>query len=236
MLPTTPWSGQQAHYQRLTPTQKINAEYRAFLAAFNQQLDSYVASLNETSTGTTAVSAMVTTAYTPQPRLLPPRSSTWTMPGFSGRPRSLPRALLATATYLGGVTAGQLLLTGSSGNTLFINSIKLDLSCLPVGTVLTATVPVSAANSAASIFPSYITSSTAQMGTSLVEYFNNLPIKLPQKNGPPHTPVQNGAIQQYVYESIAGSGKMFPSLEQSLLAIPSADDAGLGPGYLPGHG
>ena len=81
-------------------------------------------------------------------------------------------------------------------------------------------MPVSAASSASLIFPSYITSTTAQMGTSLVEYFNNLPVKLPPKNGPPHTPVQNGAIQQYVYASIAGSGMMFPSLEQSLLAIP----------------
>ncbi len=53
---------QQTHYKRLTPTEKINAEYNAFVTAFNQQLDSYVASLNETSTGTTTVTATVTAA------------------------------------------------------------------------------------------------------------------------------------------------------------------------------
>ena len=36
------------HYKRLTPTAEINAQYTAFLTAFNQQLDSYVASLNQT--------------------------------------------------------------------------------------------------------------------------------------------------------------------------------------------
>lgn len=216
-----PKSGQPAHYQRLTPIQKINAEYNMFLTGFNQQLNSYIASLNETSTNTTTVSAMVTTAYTPPSTTpLPPSSFIEVDDAsvFGSSPFPSP-GLLATATYLG-VEVGQLLLTGSSGNTLFVNPSGSSSPVLPVGTVLTATVPVSAANSAASIFPSYITSSTAQMATSLVQYFNNLPVKLPHKNGPPHTPIQNGAIQQYVYESIAGSGKMVTSLEQSLLAIP----------------
>jgi hypothetical protein len=80
-------------------------------------------------------------------------------------------------------------------------------------------VGVSASSSASSIFPSYITSSTISMGDALVEYFNNLPVKLPQQNGPPHTPIQRGAIQKYVYMSIAGNGTTFSSLQQSLLAI-----------------
>ncbi len=203
--------GEQSHYKRLTPTDKIDAEYSGFLAAFNQQLESYVASLNETSTGTTVVSATLTTAYV-SPALTVEVDDAAV---FGTSPFNPP--IVATATF-GGVTLGSVVLTGSSGNTLTIQAPKT--SNLPAGTVLTATVSVSAANSAAAIFPSYITSSTTQMGTSLVEYFNNLPVKLPHKNGPPHTPIQNGAIQQYVYESIAGSGKMFPSLQQSLLAIP----------------
>ena len=51
------------HQSRVTPTAKINAEYNAFLTAFNQQLASYVASLSETSSGTFTVSATVTAPY-----------------------------------------------------------------------------------------------------------------------------------------------------------------------------
>jgi uncharacterized membrane protein YgcG len=89
---------------------------------------------------------------------------------------------------------------------------------LPVGTIISANVPTSAQSSAASIFPSYITNSTTLLATNLVVYFNGIPIKLPTKNTPPHTPVQHGAIQAYVYQLIAGSTAT--SLQQALLAIP----------------
>ena len=78
------------------------------------------------------------------------------------------------------------------------------------------------------------------MAIDLVQYFNSLPLKLPYFNTPPHTPNNRGAIQKYVYDSVAGSGSSststtgtssaqgisaFPgvgatSLQQLLLAIP----------------
>ena len=73
-------------------------------------------------------------------------------------------------------------------------------------------------SSAASIFPSFITNRTNQMAIDLVQYFNGLPLKLPYFNAPPHTPNSRGAIQNYVYGSVAGGGTT--SLLQSLLAIP----------------
>ena len=84
-------------------------------------------------------------------------------------------------------------------------------------TIITANVPVSAQNSAASIFPSYIGSSTTQLAVTLVQYFNNLPIKLPRKFAPVRQNPQTGAIQEYVYQQIA-SGQA-SSLKSVLLAI-----------------
>ena len=43
------------------------------------------------------------------------------------------------------------------------------------------------------------------MAIDLVQYFNNLPLKLPYFNAPPHTPNNRGAIQNYVYNSVAGA-------------------------------
>jgi hypothetical protein len=205
----------QTHYQRLTPTEKINAEYSAFLTAFNQQLDSYVASLNETSTGTTTVSATVTVAYAAgSPTIQVDDASVFGPAGTFSSP------VLAMATIGSAPPIGSFTLTGSSGNSLTINIADSSSIPLSIGTVLSATVSTSASSSASSIFPAYITSSTISMGDSLVEYFNNLPLKLPQQNGPPHTPTQHGAIQKYVYMSIAGNGSLFGSLQQSLEAIP----------------
>ena len=62
------------------------------------------------------------------------------------------------------------------------------------------------------------------MAIGLVRYFNKLPIKLPPENAPPHTPVQRGAIQSYVYQLIAGSESN--SLQQLLLAITLPATAG----------
>jgi len=204
----------QAHYQRLTPTEKINAEYNAFLTAFNQQLNSYVASLNQSSTGTTTVSAIVTAPYAAgSPVIEVDDASVFGPAGTFSTP------VVASATIGSAPPIGHFTLTGSSGNSLTVNTADSSSIPMAMGTVLTATVPVSAASSASSIFPSYITNSTVQMATSLVEYFNNLPLKLPQQNGPPHTPIQRGAIQKYVYMSIAGQGTTFLSLQKTLLAI-----------------
>ena len=204
----------QTHFARLTPSEKINAEYTAFLAAFYQQLDSYVASLSETSSGTTAVSATVTAPYLAGSAVIEVNDAAVFGPAGTFKPD-----VLATATIGGAPTIGYFYLNGSSGNLLTIDTTRSTLVSLPIDTVLSATVNVSASSSASSIFPNYITSSTTQMAVSLVQYFNNLPLKLPQQNGPPHTPVQHGALQKFVYMSIAGDGATFPSLEQSLLDI-----------------
>jgi hypothetical protein len=198
--------------KRLTPTQEINAQYAAFTTAFNNVLDAYVQSIFEPSTNTVPVSATVTVAYTtPATTILVNNASVFGPAGNFSPP------VTATAT-LGTASLGTLTLTGSAGNLLVINLAQSTATNLPVGTVLSANVPVSAQSSAAAIFPSYITSSTTLMATTLVQYFNSIPIKLPAKNTPPHTPTQRGALQSYVYQNIAGS--LATSLQQTLLAIP----------------
>ena len=201
--------------KRVTPNEKINAEYNAFVTAFNQQLDFYVASLSETSAGTTTVSATVTAAYAAgSPVIEVDDASVFGPAGTFTAP------VLAAATIGSAPPIGSFTLTGSSGDSLTINTADSSFIPLSVGTVLTASVPVSAATSAATIFPSYIINSTTQMATDLVHYFNNLPVKLPAQNAPPHTPTQRGAIQKFVFMSVAGNGTTFPSLQQSLLTIP----------------
>ena len=159
--------------------------------------------------------------------------------------RSTP-AVVASAV-IGTVSLGQFTLTGSSGNLLIVSPTQPPTVSLPVGTVLTASVPTSAQSSAASIFPSYITDSTIQMAINLVKYFNNLPIKLPPENAPPHTPVQRGAIQTFVYQSIAGTHGHEPLSVRSSAAHqpeppavaagdPIADDPRLGSANLQGGG
>jgi hypothetical protein len=202
-------------HKPVTPSQKINAEYNAFQTAFNQQLNSYIASLNETSSGNTTVSATVTAAYAAGSPVIEVDDAAVFGPAGTFTPSVLASATIGNAPPIGSFT-----LTGSSGNSLTINTADSSFIPLAIGTVLTATVTVSASSSASSIFPSYITNSTNQMGISLVQYFNNLPLKLPQENAPPHTPTQRGALQKFVFMSIAGNGTTFPSLEQSLLAIP----------------
>jgi len=82
----------------------------------------------------------------------------------------------------------------------------------------TNTATVTATSSAAAIFPSFITTRSQQMAINLVVYFNNAPIKLPAFNAPPHTPIQRGALQSFVYQQVAGGSPT--SLVGSLLAIP----------------
>lgn len=199
--------------KRLTPAEKINKEYANFLTAFNNVLNNYVQSINEQSTGMVSVSTTVEGDYS-----TPPLPSTILVADASvfGPEGDYSAPVTATAV-LGSATLGTVYITGSSGNYLIITPSAGTATTLPAGTTLAASVPTSAQTSAMSIFPSYITNSTIQMATSLVEYFNNLPIKLPPENAPPHTPVQRGAIQSYVYQNIAGSSST--SLKELLLAI-----------------
>ena len=135
----------------------------------------------------------------------------------------------ATAV-LGTVSLGTVTLTGSSGNLLIVGTSQPVTPSLPGGTVLIASVPASAQTSASSIFPTYVIDSTIQMAIDLVRYFNSLPIKLPPENAPPHTPVQRGAMQTFVYQSIVGTsaatldqsvaGGSSTSLQELFLAIP----------------
>jgi hypothetical protein len=214
-----------AHHlpRRLTPTQEINTQYALFTAAFNKALSDYVQSISEQSSNTVAVSATVTAAYTPPSAVIQVDDASVFGPAGTFNPSVVASAVIGT------VSLGQFTLTGSSGNLLIVSPTPTSVS-LPVGTILTASVPTSAQSSALTIFPSFITDSTIQMAINLVKYFNNLPIKLPAKNAPPHTPVQRGAIQAFVYQSVVGDsaqptnqtivGTTNPSLQQLLLAIP----------------
>jgi len=211
--PVHPHPGGSSHApKRPTPAEEINVQYAAFTTAFNNVLFYYVQSLTTPSNGTVPVSATVTALYTnPNPIIQVSDAAVFGPPGTYAKP------VTATASFAG-VPFGTLILNGSSGNNLIINVAQSHVLNLPVGTVLSAFVPTSATTSAMAIFPSYITNSTIQLATNLVRYFNNIPMKLPPKNAPPHTPVQSGAIQSYVYQNIAGS--MATSLQQLLLAIP----------------
>jgi hypothetical protein len=205
--------------KRLTPAQEVNAQYTAFVAAFNQQLNFYIQSLTQQSSGSVTVSTTLSSAYAPpSPLIEVDDASVFGPPGFFN-PNIVATATLGTAPPL-----GQFTLTGSSGNTLTINVAASSPISLPEGTLLTASVSTSAQSAAASIFPSYITNSTTQLAINLVKYFNSLPIRLPKENAPPHTPVQRGAIQKFVFQSIASG--MSNSLQQLLLAIPLPTTAG----------
>ena len=204
----------QPYEQAATPAEKINKAYANFLSAFNNMLSNYVQSINEQSTGLVSVSTTVQGDYS-----TPPLPSTILVADASvfGPEGDYSSAVTATAV-LGPATLGTVYITGSSGNYLIITPAIGTATTLPSGTTLAASVPTSAQTSAMSIFPSYITNSTIQLAIGLVQYFNNLPIKLPPENAPPHTPVQRGAIQYYVYQNIASS--LSTSLKQLLLAIP----------------
>jgi len=198
--------------KRLTPAAEIDAQYTAFLNAFNQQLESYVESLNQTSTGTVTVTATVTAPYAAgSPTIDVDDAAVFGPSGTFTTP------VLATATIGSAPPIGTFTLTGSSGNTLTINVADSSFIPMSIGTVLTATIPSTASTSAAAIFPSYITNSTTQLAITLVKYFNNIPVVLPPENAPPHTPQQRGAIQKYIYQSISSSQST--SLKQLLLAI-----------------
>ncbi len=207
---------------RVTPAAEINAQYSAFANDFATIEQLYVTAVNEQSSSTVSVTATVTAAYTSGASSIQVNDAAAFFPSGSTTP------VTATAT-LGSFPIGSFYLTGYSGTTLFVNPTASSPVSLSPGTILTATVTVSGQTSAASIFPSFITSRTNQMAIDLVQYFNSLPLRLPYFNAPPHTPNSRGAIQNFVYGSVAGGGTTTsqqqalvapPSLQQSLLAIP----------------
>ena len=197
--------------KRLTPVQEINSQFATFLAQFRQVENYYVASINEQSTGTASVSTQVQTAYAAgSPVMEVDDASVFGPEGTYTTP------VTATAS-VGSVTIGTFSLIGSSGNQLVVNPSDSSFIPLNPGTVISATVPTTAVTNAATIFPSYITNSTIQLGVILVQYFNNVPFALPNKSTPPHTSTQEGAIQELTYLEIAGAATT--SLKNSLLAI-----------------
>jgi hypothetical protein len=207
-----------APQKSLNPVAEINVQYAQFLGAFNTVLEAYVTSLEEQSTNTLTVNATVTTAYTAGSPVIEVDDAAVFGPEGTFNPSLLATATLGTAPPIGHFT-----LTGRSQNSLTINVSQSSLIPMTAGTVLTATVPTSSNSSAASIFPNFVTSSTIQLSVGLVSYFNNLNTKLPAFNAPPHTPVNRGAIQTYIYQTILGSSN---SLQQLLLAIPLPTTAG----------
>jgi hypothetical protein len=129
----------------------------------------------------------------------------------------------ATAS-VGGVVVGTFILTCRSGNTVVVNPTESSQVNLNPGLALTASVPITAATSAASIFPSFSNTRSQQLAINLVVYFNGYPIKLPAFNAPPHTPTQRGAIQLYVYQQISSGSPT--SLVGSLQSIPLPTTSG----------
>jgi hypothetical protein len=217
-------------HKRLTPSQAVNAAYAAFTSGYQTVLNDYVNSINEQSSNTVTATAIVTSAFNPPSSVIQVDNAAVFGPEGQFNPPVVASAVLGT-TSLGAVT-----LSGSSGNLLIVSSSQPLTTMLPVNTILTASVPASAQTSASSIFPTYVINSTIQMAIRLVKYFNKLPIKLPPENAPPHTPVQRGAIQTFVYQSIVGTtaatlnqsvaGGSSTSLQQLLLAIPLPTTAG----------
>src|SRR5262245_21704336 len=142
------------HAKRRSPAQEINAQYAAFLAAFRVVEQSYVQSLNQQTSNMIPVSATVTPPYASgSPVMVVDDAAVFGPPGPFNPP------VTATA-FVGSVSIGQFILTGSSGNQLTINISASSLIPLNPGTVLTANMPVSAQSAAAAIFPGYIVNST----------------------------------------------------------------------------
>jgi len=222
---------------RITPAAEISDQYNAFVFEFDFVLNLYVQAINEQSSATT-VTAKLTAPWTPtNPTVMQVNNAA------AFFPQGVTTTLTATATYNN--TPSTFYLLGYTGNTLSVQPASSTQGYLPTNTILTATVTTSAQTSAAGIFPSFIINSTNQMAINLVQYFNSLPLKLPYFNAPPHTPNSRGAIQNYVYNSVAGAastsqsssgtgaqgieslpGIGATSLQQLLLAIPLPTTSG----------
>jgi len=204
-----------------------------FIPEFDTVVNLYVQAINKQSSSSVPVTTKVTAAYTAGSPTMTVQNAAVFFPNGSTAP------VVATAT-LGGFTLGSFTFLSNSGsNTLNVYTAASSSVSLSPGTILTSSATPSAQASAAAIFPSFIINSTNQMAINLVQYFNSLPLKLPYFNAPPHTPNSRGAIQNYVYNSVAGAastsqsssgtgaqgvealpGIGATSLQQLLLAIP----------------
>jgi hypothetical protein len=197
--------------ERVTPAEEINNQYAQFSAAFQSAVVSYTGTLNQTSTGTVSVVTTLTAAYTAGSASMVVNNA-----AVFGPEGTYPNVVDATA-FVGNVSVGQVAILGSSGNTLAIQTSGTTTPSLAAGTALTALVPTSASNSAATIFPSFITANSQQLAVKLVSYFNSLPFKLPRMFAFPHQDARSGALQQYVFQIVAGAAST--SLEQTLIAV-----------------
>jgi hypothetical protein len=196
---------------RITPAQEINKQYDLFLKNFQNQEALYVQTFSKQASSSRTVRTFLTAAY--QPGSLEMQVQDAAVFGLGVTPSGLSATALVNGSPTGVVSIIGILST----TTLLINPGASSTPPLPVGTVLTATVPSTATSSAGTIFPSYITASSQQLAVNLVSYFNNLPFKLPRKFAFPHQPQQSGALQQYVAQVVVGAS--FASLEQTLLVI-----------------
>ncbi len=221
---------------RPTPMAEIIYQYSQFANHFATIENYYIQSLSEQSGGTTTVTASVAAPYTAGSASIQVTSATAASAFFPIGPTAIP--VTAQATF-NGTFQGTFYLNSYQGSILNVNPTTSSQVDLSKGAILTASVTTSSQSSAASIFPSFITNRTNQMAIALVQYFNSLPLRLPYFNTPPHTPNSRGAIQKYVYNSVAGAastsqsstgtdaqgvealpGLGATSLQQVLLAIP----------------
>jgi hypothetical protein len=207
--------------KKATPIQEITTQYAIFTANLNEQLDAYVASLNESSSSIVSVSTTVTTTTPAGSPLIPVVDAS-----VFGPPGTYTTPVTATA-YAGSVAVGQFSITGSTNNNLVINTAQSTSVSLPVGTILTGNVTTSAASAAGAVFPSYVTNSSIQLARALDIYFNSVKFRLPTKNTPPHTPVAYGAIQQYIYQSIAGAAETSMLSQLNAISLPATPGSDL---------
>jgi hypothetical protein len=196
--------------RRVTPAQQINKLYAQFLTNLQTVEVSYVQSLTQQSSTTIPVSTTLTAPYQAGSATMQVQDPAVFGPMSSSAP-------VTASAQVGGAVVGTFSLIGSSGNQLAIDNTQSSQVSLGQNTVLSAQISQSASSSAGSIFPSYIIASTQQLAVRLVSYFNSLPFKLPRMYAPPHQSQRAGAIQQFVYQAVAGTAPT--SLQQSLLGV-----------------
>lgn len=198
----------------------INREYAAFLADFRRIEQAYIAALNDQAAGTTTVSANLV-----QPYISGGSQAVVDNASVFGPNGAFSAPVTAAVTVSGIANGAYLTLVGRSSNTLVVDPTSSSaVSLTPPNVALTASVPATSQTSAAALFPTFVVNRANQMAINLVIYFNGLPQKLPYFNAPPRTPNQRGAIQNYVYSSIAGGSAT--DLVGALNSIPLPTTAG----------
>ena len=169
-------------------------------------MNDYLTAINEQSSTTVPVKAIVTATYNSQTNAgsIQVNNASEFFPTGSTTPVTT-TVIPPPNRYSRHRTLGEL--TSFVANSLFVGSTTPEpTDRANMGSTLSATVTPSSLASTASIIPSYIINRTNQMAIDLVKYFNSLPLRLPFFNTPPHTPNNRGAIQNYVYDSVASGG------------------------------